>query len=168
MTDEDIDATHWLPPDHPIVPPERLAKGDLRFEEAPEGKIDRGGIEIRSYGEPLFHYAATGSITENQRQAGERLFVLHHASWAARFKTMRFGHAPKATDLEVSKRLALDYLAAMDAVRGQREKRVAYSVCCYGEYIRNLVAGKDLRHKQRTGMELLRAALDDLIKHFGL
>ncbi len=161
------DATQWLPPNHPIVSPERLAKGDLRFEEAPEGKIDRGGIEIRSYGEPLFHYALKGIITEVQRQAGERLFVLHHASWAARFKTMQFGHHPKATDLEVSKKLALDYLAAIDAVRGQMQKRVAYSVCCYGEYVGNLVASSK-RTAERRGIVLLRCALDDLAKHFGL
>jgi len=166
--DEYIDPKHWLPLDHPIITPERLAKGDLRFEEAPEGKIDRGGVQIRSYGDPLAFYALKGAITELQRDAGERLFTLHHHSWAARFRTMRFGQQPRGTDLEVSARLAVDYLAAIDSVRGQREKRVAYSVCCYGEYVRNLVSAGSERHRRRTGMDLLRAALDDLAEHFGL
>lgn len=162
MVQDDGNAAHWLPPNHPLLTPERFAMGDILAVET-----DRGGVEVRSYSEPLHHYALKGSISEKQKDAGERLHRLWYYGWAARYRMMRFAEPAAGADLDTSLVTARRYKEAMDAIRGHTERKVAYSVCCFGEYVGNLVASSK-RTAERRGIVLLRSALDDLTDHFEL
>lgn len=166
VEDEYIDRTHWLPLNSEgkveVLTEAREARGDTQTITS-----DGGWKQIRALNEPLLYYLHTDVISPRQFDAGDRLYRAWRRSFAARVKTMRFGPPAPGSELEVSCRLAREYLTAIGSIRAERERRVVYSVCCYGEFVKNLVASSQ-RTAQRYGIPLLRSGLDDLVKHYGL
>lgn len=163
--DERIDSQYWLPHNHPVVTPERLAKGDLVAVET-----DRGGKEVRTILWPPDCYIANRLITPRQYFAAQRLYRLwagskhqhHHVQVSYEERNTRTGPIYlHGVVVESRFLMSLEYCESMTAIRGEAERRVVYSVCCYGEFAKNLVA-RSRRAAQRTGMELLRSGLDDL------
>ena len=138
--------------------PERVAKGDLIVEET-----GKGGINIRTrrtFNEPLQWYARNGHVTDAQKAAGLRFYTLwYYGAMRSRHVLSKFGdqRLPASGDADCPAQAQEAYHHARKAIRGVREQEVAHLVCCHCEK-----AGK---HGQ---MQLLRSALDDLVKHFGI
>lgn len=150
--DDEIDCSHWLPQNHPIVTAQRLAQRDLQAVETP-----RGGREVRAYAQDILgYYLLRGLINEEQEHAGKRLYALWYKGWAPRYTTIRYeqsvgrGH----DDFEHVQQLALMYWDALQAIPGWRMRKMVYDVCCEGQR-----AG-------RGNLGLLRDGLDVLVKHF--
>ena len=136
--------------------PERAAKGDLTVEETA-----RGGVHIRvkrAFNDPLRYYARNGHLTDDQKHAGLRFYALwYRGAFQVGYALMRYGERAgnPPPDRDGHARSQEEYHFARKAIRGSRGKEIALRVCCYGEK-----AGR------RGQMELLRLALDDLVRHF--
>jgi hypothetical protein len=142
---------------------ERIAKGDLDIEET-----DRGGVNIRAkrqFNDPLYYYARNGHITDLQKRAGLRFYILwYHGAMRSRYVLCRYGeerairYAVNSTPQDVETYLEMQeaYHFARKAIRGAKEKKIALEVCCEGR-----------KAGMRGQMAWLRSALDDLVRHFG-
>lgn len=161
--DEGIDPRHWLPPNHPLVTPERCTKGDLEAEHT-----ERGGMQVRSFAFPLDFLLNRGSITPEQYNAGNTLHGLWSATFRSQYRLMSFGpsQAVAATDFEALRQMAIRYVRAIEAVRGTKARRVACLVCCYGVTVSRVPGFGSTSRAREVCMPLLKSALDDLHEHF--
>jgi hypothetical protein len=142
---------------------ERIAKGDLEIEDT-----ERGGVHIRAkrqFNDPLHYYARNGHITEVQKRAGLRFYILwYHGAMRSRYvlcrygteRTVRYAGNSIPQDVETYLEMQEAYHFARKAIHGTREKKIALTVCCHGE-----------KAGMRGQMAWLRNALDDLSRHFG-
>jgi hypothetical protein len=133
---------------------ERNAKGDVR-----QITTERGGLEFSVYArDVLSYYLKRDHITVPQLKAARRLHRLYREGCTSTgFVQFQYRESSGGSrDLNpdppgASGRL---FREAMDAVRGVKEKKLAFAVCCHDEF-----AGKgNIRH--------LQSALDDLVAFF--
>jgi hypothetical protein len=116
---------------------------------------DRGGLEYRSFCEPLAWYEHRSVITLKDRRAGEKLYRLwYYGCLRSPHAIMRYGEVRGGSDADAVMLLGTEYLAAMQAIRSAQHRELAYQVCCVGEY-----AG-------RGRILMLRELLKDLADHF--
>ena len=144
--------------------PERVAKGDIIIEES-----DRGGISIRSFrrfDDPLTYYLRNGHITPTQSRAGRRFYTLWlHGSMRSRYVVCRFDPIKLTSmDMEGFVEAQEAYHLARKAIRGVKEKRIVFRVCCEEKPAGRVGYG---RIGRQSGLLYLRSALDDLVSHFG-
>lgn len=150
---EYIDTSHWLGPGADIISEFRRQHGDI---EEIESASDRGGLEIRSFADPLAFYAHRKHITLKQYRAGRRIGILWHRSiLRVRYVQSRYGEITGEVDLESLQAVPREYLLAMNAIRDLRVRSVIHDVCCMGRK-----AGK------RGGMSTLIVGLDVLADWF--
>jgi hypothetical protein len=144
--------------------PERIAKGDIIIETS-----DRGGISIRAtrtFNDPLSWYSRNGHITSVQSRAGKRFYSLwFYGSVRSRHVVCRFDPIKLTPlDMEGFEEMQQAYHLARKAIRGVKEKRIAFRVCCEGEPAGRIGHG---RIGRESGLLYLRSALTDLALHFG-
>lgn len=148
VTDDGIDPKHWLPPDEDVLTEARKHIGDVVIREG-----DRGGREYQAFDRPLTLYAIHGHITDRQFRAGRRLYILwRNSALRVRYVRSSYGVVTGGDDTFNPQCIPREYLAAMAAISGERQRQMVYDVCCL-EY----KAGK------RGGMRFLKAGLDDLV-----
>ncbi|MBP3958360.1 hypothetical protein J8F10_24185 [Gemmata sp. G18] len=131
---------------------ERLDKGDIEIIET-----DRGGREVRSRRTfwPLNRYFGMKQITRDQKWSGERFSQLFAIGGErSRYSQWKYGVTPGEFDPDGVQKARDEFNAARAAIRGVKEQRIAFEVCCLGER-----AG-------RGNLVYLCAALDDLCTHF--
>jgi hypothetical protein len=169
-----IDKTLQLPPGEPVLTEARAVRGDVvRVEFKPAG-TQRVLTVHRCMQDPLEYYHFTKSyIGPEQYDAGRKLHQLFQHGAFARYRTMNYDPRGGMGDAHGNMLIYPEYLAALNAIRGQMERDVAYAVCCMGHYFpsASLDDGTSVftsqRTAQRRGPELLSYALFDLAKHFG-
>ncbi|HZZ81639.1 MAG TPA: hypothetical protein VFE62_24265 [Gemmataceae bacterium] len=116
---------------------------------------DRGGLEYRSFADPLTLYEGRGIITLKERRAGEKLYRLwYYGCNRSPYVLMRYGEVRGGSDADAVMLLSTEYYAAIQSIRGEEQRKIAYDVCCIGNK-----AG-------RGGILPLREALQDLMDHF--
>lgn len=153
MTTDDVDQRHWLKPSDEAFGKNRLLRLGATVDQS-----DRGSVQIRANNWPLAHYLSLRHITGKQYAAGSKLFFLwkHRNALSAHvqfgYEEMTGGTA-KSHDLKL--RVPREYLNAVQAIQGVKQREMAVRVCVDGRR-----AGKD------GGMDLLRDALDDLAEYF--
>lgn len=125
---------------------------------------ERGGIEFRSFSDPLAVYRNQRWISTKQFRAGLKLYRLWYvgciASGYVQMQYRETSGAGRPTEFTPPGFLATDYREAMAAIRGITSRRVAYWVCCEG------IKASKFDTRRTTGMDYLRSALDDLAEHF--
>lgn len=129
----------------------RLDRGEVVREEG-----ERGGIQFRTYGEPLSFYEKKGIISFKQKLAGEKFYrTWYYGCLRSPYVLMKWTELRGAkSELNSVGFLWSEYRLAMLAIRGLQRKRIAYRVCCESRY-----AG-------RGNILELRDGLDDLMSHF--
>lgn len=132
----------------------------------------RGGVEQRSFLFPLDFYLRMELIERRQWLAGDRLNELYAEGTLpgyVQFKYRDGGGGGKQMNPDPSGVMTREYRAAMMAIRGVPERRIAYEVCCEGKSLTLLWRLNHFTSKrtaQRVGMPRLRDALNDLADHF--
>lgn len=151
MGESDGDITKHLPRNEPVLTDARMKKRDVGIEPG-----DRGGVQYRSYQDPLAFYYRRGHINLHQMRAGEKLYGLwYYGSPMSGYRMMSYDDMRKeASDAHASALLSTEFRNAIDAIRGLEPKKTGFDVCCVGE-----LAGRERMHH-------LREALDDLVEHF--
>ena len=142
----------------------QLLTGKTYYEEG-----RKGGRQYKSIARPILeYYLATKAITFDQYRAGNKLFSTWKVGHPQAYAQARYNEGSDATVTEFMPIgfLAIEYRAAMNAIRGQNEKEAARMVC-----VEDLPANRCFRHMsiataKRRGMLYLRSALDDLCEHF--
>lgn len=132
----------------------QIDSGHIRKTES-----ERGGVEYRvrrrPYTEPLLWLIRNNKIDADQFRAGRRFYTLwYFGGMSARPTLSRYGEVVGCVEAGAAEDLQRQYHFAREAIRGVKERRVAYEVCCEARG-----AGKNLAY--------LIAALDDLVTHFG-
>ncbi len=155
---ERIDESVWQPEVLPTR--ERLAKRDVDVIHS-----ERGGLTVRSrnLNDILMYYARNGFITYLQRRAGckfQSLFFL--SGMKSQYVTSKYSEVKGGSPLAMEE-VQEEYRLAREAIRGSKQKKVAFEVCCIGEK----AGSRDESGMVTRNMEYLRYALDDLVKHFG-
>lgn len=146
-----IDDRHWLPHGEELLTRARQARGDTYEVEG-----GRGGKQKYSREDLLTTYLNYGHIEPHQFRAGDRYFKLwKHSILSVRYVQMRYTELRGTFDPDCLQAVPKEYLEAQAAIRGEAERDVVFSVCCW-----NSKAGK------RGQMGLLRDGLDDLARHF--
>lgn len=151
MTDV-VDTTQWMPEVLPTK--ERFKKNDIEIINSA-----RGGIEIRSknFNDRLGWYRSNGFITPLQMSAGKKFYILwFFGGMKSKYAISKYNDMPNGNfETGQYEETQEQYILAKKAIRGVKEKKSAFNVCCIGD-----AAG-------RNSMNYLRSALDDLVKHFG-
>ena len=115
---------------------------------------------------PIDYYEYRGLISPVQHRAGDEFYRLwFYGSQKSAHVITRLTDEPKGTpNFESHAILEEKYREACNAIRGLVPRLIAYNVCCIGEWATyiNVSVGKNRR------MDLLKSALDDLAKHFGM
>lgn len=152
---EKIDNSVWSAEILPTK--QRFSKGDIEIVNS-----DRGGISIRTrnFSDPLIYYVRNGFIETIQFRAGRKYQGLWYLSgMRSNYAMMRYcdniGMSHEFSGIEEVQQL---YRLAREAIRGIREKEICFNVCCMAE--------KAGRTGRKGNLFYLKAALDDLIKHF--
>ncbi len=129
----------------------RLDRGEVVREPG-----DRGGVQFRTYGEPLSFYEKKGIITDKQKRAGEDFYkTWYYGCLRSPYVLMRWTELKAAkSDVNAVGFLWSEYRIAMLSIRTRERQRVIYRVCCESRY-----AG-------RGRILTLRDGLDDLMAHF--
>ncbi len=147
---DDGDERYQLPDGQPVI----LAQQRARIvTEATK----RGGVQHWNIAQPLVMYSRRGDISRVQRMAGEKLeFLARSCPLGGRFAVSRYGETGGNADADNLALMPTKRLAALRAITPARARRLARLVCIEGH-----LAG-------RGNMGLLRAALDELARHFEL
>lgn len=148
-----------------ILTEERKEKGDIESVYSDEV---RGGSEHRSFSFPIDYLHRRGRITGKQHRAGSRLYQLWYHGFSAQYTLMRYGSEGGGGDnYESVRHMAIQYMKAFEAIRGDDQRKTAWEVCCRGSMLSGLSGFASERTARRKALPLLQAALDDLIDHFG-
>lgn len=157
-----IDATQWLPEDEDVLTEARKARGDITVSEG-----ERGGIEHRSFENPLRFYYLKGYVSRPQYIAGNRLYSLWRRSiLRTHYVRMNYGNVSNNLDLDAIAIAPRDYLNAIGSIRDLRQRGVVYEVCCEELYFSGLSGFSSERTARRRGLALLTEGLDNLAEYF--
>jgi hypothetical protein len=155
--DRHSNSKYWLPLDgktgkRDVLTQARKVRGDVDTEAS-----DRGGAQYRTFSDPLDFYWRRRLISGLERRAGNNLARIHgQAALNGRYVHMRYGEAPGKDDAHDSALLGIELSNALVAIHGEKERKLAYLVCCEG-----WMAG-------RGNIVRLQNALQDLARHFGM
>lgn len=132
--------------------PERIAKNDLEMIET-----KRGGSLIRSYSWPIDFYLKTTKINKKQHIAAEKLYTLYvELCGGPKYTQVAYRDSTGARAVpEMMFQRSVPYRDAIMSIQGQRGRDLIVDVVCLGYY-----AGRG------KAMQVLNAALDDLVAHF--
>lgn len=155
--DGHIDPSHWLPPDSPVVTPERAAKGDLSLTRAADGRV--------THAEPvdgtiLGYLVDRGTLQDHHRYYGmvfldlKRYFLRRTAHRANPIYALEFFSTSNSAVLERV------YLLACRRLRRPREQLVL--IACTTPVSRVSHAGLGYaRERYQDAFEALVEAIDD-------
>ncbi|HYH64298.1 MAG TPA: hypothetical protein VD866_06330, partial [Urbifossiella sp.] len=110
---------------------ERNAKGDVR-----QITTDRGGREVRAYArDVLGYYLKRDHITPPQMRAGRRLERVYREGCTTlgyvQFQYRESSGGTREMNPDPPGASGKTFRDAMAAVRGRKEKKIAFDVCCY-------------------------------------
>ena len=164
MQDTDTDGDpQYHRPKHDIITPERKAARNV-IAIAGENR----GKQYRSLTAPLDYYVLKRFINERQYDAGGKLHVTWTKTAKSPFVQARYGDegsGGKASYLPIGI-FATEYREALASIRGEKERAVAYGVCCEELWASKATAFSSQRTAERKSMRYLVSALDDLADHF--
>ncbi len=151
--------------------PEAMNHGVVR--ETTEGNK---GIQFVRLQFPLDYYFRRNQLEHPKEElrgrrrydAGNKLYGLWYYGVAAGYRLMVYGEKMPSEEFKNYGLAAHHYRQALESIRGENERKVAYWVCCEGELAGQVKGFKSKRSAQRHGMDYLRSALDDLVSHFGV
>ena len=157
--------------------PPTARQAEMDYIVVEESDPERGGKLTRSIAHPLdryLHNFTEGTkgckITEKQHDAGLKLMKARKCSGlASHYAQVKYDLEARGTAATGSAAEAyVEYCRAIDAVRGKTEQYVVKWVCCEGKYLGGCDAFTSTDSAERHGPRYLHAALDDLVKHYGL
>ena len=150
---EHIDVTELLPARASFLKPQRIRQGDLQVTMR-DGKP----ASARSFAYPFDFYHHREWIDDSQHQAGLQFAGYFAKGYGSSLHAlMRYVSAASGPfDPMMATVNRQKFFLARQAIRGERERRLAFAVCCWGE-----------KAGQGDGMRRLKSALDDLVKYFG-
>ncbi len=139
---------------------EQSKKSKYIVEDSKNGKRIRNITQT-----PLDLYLHKGYLTPQQYLAGNEYFRLwYYGAEKNLIKSINWNREStnKTINPEAPYILELLYKKATNSIKGFNQRKIAFDVCCIGEFLNavNISCGKNSR------MNLLKNALDDLIKHF--
>jgi hypothetical protein len=151
--DGHIDARQWLLPDEIAALMQKAYERGRVFKD--EGT--HGGIQYRTFSDPLDYYWRKRLISALERRAGNKLASIHRRlPFHGRYVCMRYGEEKGAPDPHGAAQRGLEFGEAFRAIKGTRERKLAYYVCCEGTLI------------GRGNVVRLQNALTDLATYFGM
>lgn len=130
---------------------------------------DRGGCQMKSSSHPLDFYLRKRLITRLQWVAGNKLYKLWESGCLASYVQIQYRESTssaRSMQFTPPGAFAKEYREAMAAIGNVPQRRVAYYVCCEGQFLSTDPSFPSQRTARRHGMPLLIAALDALHNHF--